>query len=469
MNTSGTQAQDLTQGFADALPENTNARPVKISPSISRIRAQEAPYMDDLVRKGIWATVLFFGTLLIWSLWAPLTLGVHATGTVAVKGNIKTVQHLEGGIVEAVLVQNGQRVRTGALLLQLDDKAPHAQVEQLRDELGTLLALRSRLDAERAGTNNISFDQRLATLELPSGKLEILKREQRDALATRRLARGGEKNILASKAQDVSASRADTEHQLAGMQRQLDNLDQEVLVAQELFDKGLERKPHLLGLQRQREAMLLQVSELHAKAASGNENLAQLHMQNGGIDIKSRDDVLNQLTDIDVRLADQLPRYYVARDTLARTRITAPADGIVMNLHQQTIGAVLAPGEPLLDIVPENKPLLAEVHISLRDVDKVRVGMPSKIYMSGFSQRTTKPLIGTVAYVSPSSMEDRGSGTPRYYLAQISIPPAQWQTLGKAKVVPGMPVQALIVAGDRPIIDTLLDPLMAGFRNAFTD
>lgn len=441
----------------------------RIAPNINRIRGQDAPYMDDLVRKGIWATVLFFGSLLIWSLWAPLTLGVHATGVVAVKGNIKTVQHLEGGIVQAMFVQNGERVKAGALLLQLDDKAPRAQVEQLRDELGTLLTLRSRLEAERMGSATVNFDARLATLELPPGKLELLKREQRDGLTTRRLARGGEKSILASKAQDVTASRADVEHQLAGMQRQLDNLDQEVSAAQELYDKGLERKPHLLGLQRQREAMLLQVSELHAKAASGNENLAQLHMQNGSIDIKSRDDVFNQLTDIDVRLADRLPHFYVARDTLVRTKIVAPTDGIVMNLHQQTIGGVLAPGEPLLDIVPENKPLLAEVHISPRDVDKVRVGMPSKVYMSGFSQRTTKPLLGTVAYVSPSSMEDRGTGAPRYYLAQISIPPTQWQTLGKAKVVPGMPVQALIVAGDRPIVDTLFDPLIAGFRSAFTD
>lgn len=410
-------------------------------------------------RLGYAVIASVFGGLFLWSVLAPIEGAVIASGQVVVESNRKAVQHLEGGVVGEILVREGQTVREGETLVRLDATVTRANVALIDAQLRELYARRARLVAERDG---------LDALPAPEGLEAVLQQEafaakvagQRQLFEARRDTRITQVSLLEERVVQQNERIAGLKAQIASTSAQRRLIEDELEGVRELNAQGFAPMTRVRALERESERLNGQNGALRAGVAEAQSIISEARLEISRLGETEREDAISELRDAEVSINQLEERRIAAADALARTEIKAPQAGRVLGLSIHTIGGVIAPGRPIMEIVPDGDRLQIAARVSPRDIEKVAAGQDSMIRFTSFSVRRTPEAHGVVVTVSADSMADQITGAP-YYLALIELPDEKElsKALSGQILAPGMPAEAYIRTGRRPAISYLLRPL----------
>jgi HlyD family type I secretion membrane fusion protein len=412
------------------------------------------PIAPVIRRLGIGLGVIVAG-IVAWGTLVPIMSGVVAQGRVAVESKRKTVQHLDGGIVKEIAVRDGMRVRRGQLLIKLSDGDAGLQVQVLQARVDSLLAEQAVREAELAGRNTIAFPpDLLARSSQPSVQAAIAT--QRAAFAARKAGRGGQETEIDQKlvqfGQDVQGSTAQSS---AGAE-QLALLEREIRDTSALVEKGYATRPRLLALQRAAAQLRGEQRAMDAQAARGRAQIAEAHIARGQVGREGGVTAAEALRSVQSELVEVTEKLANAREILARKRIVAPVDGTVVGLAVTTVGGVVRPGEPLLDVVPSSPRMVIEAQLTPAHADDVRPGQKSFVRLEAGGSRTAPVVEGVVRTVSADALTDQRSGE-HYFTMIVEIDPSAHVPASLVK--PGLPASVLVRTGERTLFAYLLEPI----------
>ncbi|WP_262029037.1 HlyD family type I secretion periplasmic adaptor subunit [Microvirga sp. Mcv34] len=415
---------------------------------------------------GLATIFLGLGGLTTWAFSAHLDSAAIATATVVVDSKRKTISHLEGGILKTLLAHEGEVVKAGQPLLRLDDTRAKAELEQLRSRRLGLEARLVRLRAEQAGLNDLTFPDALLQAGGPTAE-DILSAERKYFTARREMFERRvdiQRKTIAQQVAELEAVKSQTEANT----RQAELLDRELKAIAGLVEKGYAPRPRLTEMQTRESQLKGNAGELLSRKAKAEQAKAAAELEILSLGNDFQQQVASDIQTAQLELADTVGRIDAATDILRRVEIVSPEKGIVTNIRSHTLGSVIGAGQPILDIVPENEPLIVEAKIGLRDVDSVRVGAPVQIRLTAYNSRSTPPLAGKLTYLSADQqMDDRNNYA--YFVARAEIAPESLKANSKVTLYPGMPAEVLIVNKPRRAVDYLLAPITESFDRAFRE
>ncbi len=431
----------------------------------SRVPARPSTRPDIWV--GVLLVVLFATGLGFWSAWAPLASATQASGSLVVEGSRRTVQHLEGGIIREFLVRDGDRVTEGQVLLRLDDTQTAATAEALRGTVDGFRALDARLSAERMDADRVTFPDDLVKRRAELRVAEILA-GQEAIFSSRQVALAGQSSILRQRMEQSRAEIRSYEAQMKSHDDQLFFVRAEIDDVRGLVEKGLERRPRMLALQRTAAQLVGGRDQQLGLIAKAEQTIQETQLQLLQLRNARQAEVTTEQRDLQTRLADVEERLRAASDVQRRRDVVAPVAGTITSLRFHTIGGVVRPGEPLLDVVPTEEGLVVEVRIQPTDINSVAVGLPAEIRLTAFRQRVVPAVHGTVIYVA-ADVESDPRSLQTFYRAKIRIDPSQLAGLQDVALAPGMPADVMISSGERTLLRYLAQPLLDSFHRAFRE
>jgi len=425
------------------------------------------PVSDRGVRRFGYA-VLFLGLggFATWSALAPLESAALAPGVVSVEGYRKTVQHLEGGIVRAVHVRDGDRVASGQVLVELDDTRARADLEVVRAQYLALRAQEARLLAERDGLPEPAFPPELLTD--PDPDLAAARSGQQRLFQERRRSLQGEQAILAQRIEQLTEQIRGLEAVQAAKQAVIESYKSEIKDLRGLFERGMGDKVRLRELERAVATLEAERAEGLAETAAARAQVSETRLRVHQLEQRWRTELIAELRETQDRLAGLRERMRALEDTLARTRISAPTAGTVVGLALHTLGGVLPAGGRVLDLVPAEAALLVEAQLAPRDVARVQPGQSAQVRFTAFQHRTTPVLQGTVQTVSADSLLDSAT-RQSYYLVRVQVTSDVARALEGKALQPGMPAEVMVRTGAGTPGEYLVKPLLDGFARAFRE
>jgi HlyD family type I secretion membrane fusion protein len=411
--------------------------------------------------------LIFFGGFGTWAALAPLDSAALAPGRVTVASNRKTVQHLEGGIVKTLLVKEGDAVAGGQILIQLDDTQSRARLELLRSRFDTLLATEARLMAERVSAAGIKFPESLISRRDQPQVAKLLDAEKA-LFEARRRSIEGRIRIFHKRIDQLKKEISGLAAQIAAEDDQLVLIADERSSLETLFKRGVVGKSRLLRLKREEAKLKGDRGEHLSLITKARQRIGETELEIIDVKNKMLNQVVGGLHDTQAELVEVSERLKAAEDILVRSDIRAPQAGVVMGLNVHTEAGVIAPGQRLLDIVPENDTLVIEAQVAPNDIDVVYAGLPAQVRLTAFKQRNTPMLEGKLTRVSADSFTDERSGAS-YFLARVTIDAAQLKKLDGRELYPGMGAEVMIKTGKRTTMDYILAPLTDSLRQAFRE
>ncbi|MGC1331040.1 HlyD family type I secretion periplasmic adaptor subunit [Pseudomonas sp.] len=409
-----------------------------------------------VARLGWTLLLLGLGGFFAWAMWAPLDQGVAVAGHLTVVGQRQTVQHASGGVVESILVSDGQPVEAGQPLMRLQQPILQSQVRNLRHQWQAAEAQMARLSAEQNGETPqfpAHLDPAVRALHQ-----QLFERRASSLLSERQALKA---SLLGSQAQlkGLKAALSGQRQQQRSLQAQTDSL-------QTLASEGFVSQHRALEFSRQLTQLGVAIDESHGRIGLLRRQVEEQQVRYGQLEETFRRDATSQLADTRQQAEDLRHRLAVAERELAASTLLAPVTGRVSGLQVSTLGEVVKPGQVLLDIVPRGKPLQVEARLPVESVDKVRIGLPVELLFPAFNQSTTPRVSGRVTLVGADRQQDERTGEP-YYLLRAEVS-GQAQLAGLT-LQPGMPVQAFIRTGERSLLNYLLKPLRDRSRLALVE
>ncbi|BBK30187.1 HlyD family secretion protein/epimerase transport system membrane fusion protein [Stella humosa] len=419
---------------------------------------------------GIVTIVTFFGGFVGWAAVADLDSASVAPGTVGVFLNRQAVQHLEGGIVREIKARDGDQVKAGDVVIELDDTQARANLQINQKRYTGLIATEARLLAERDLRERIDYPQALVKAAETDSETKDILLSQTNVFEARRASMKGQEGILRQRMVQSREQIGGFEAQQRARADQIRLINEEVATVQRLLETGNALKPRLLALQRAKAELEGQRGDLVANIARVKQVIGESELQILNINTEMQRTVTQELRDTQTQMLDTAERIRVAQDVLRRTAVIAPVDGEVVNLKYFAVGAVVRPGDTIMEVVPSNDVRIIDVKVNPNDIDTVRVGATARVRLTAFNQRVTPQIDGKVIQVSADAIVDPQSGIPTYH-ARIAVPMEALRAadLDPSQLLPGMPATAMIWTGQRTALEYFLQPFMTAFRTAFRE
>lgn len=418
----------------------------------------DLPLEDTRYRRlGVAILILAIGGFGSWSVFANLAVSVVAPGSVSVESFTKTVQHLEGGIVKSIQVEDGDHVEAGDVLMVLDDTQARSQLQVTRSDYQISRATEVRLLAELSGVETLQFPGELTSSDHPRVK-EVLEVQQR---------------LFDSRRESLTGTLASLDEQIVQMNEQIDGLTNTQSINQQrinslngdvanhrkLFQNGMISSQRMHELERES----LEYQSVNAQHAS---EVARLHSQISENALQKQvrlqefqQQVGESLRQTQSEVADAEERLTALLDKVTRTEVLAPVAGTVVGLKVHTLGGVIRSGDPLLDIVPTNVGFIVEAKVADHDIDHLYVGQPAEIRFSAFNQRLSNVIDGEVVHVSANSFEDEATRA-RYYKVRLRVTTEGEENMTETmKLLSGMPAEVMLRTGERSFSSYLAKPI----------
>ncbi|MEQ9744164.1 HlyD family type I secretion periplasmic adaptor subunit [Pectobacterium actinidiae] len=419
------------------------------------------------VRLG-WLLVLAgFGGFLLWALFAPLDKGVMVNGSVVISGNRKVVQHNQGGIVDKIQVKDGDRVEAGQILLTLNEVDARSASEGLDGQYLQLVAREGRLLAEQQRLSDMVMTPRLQPLAEKS-EMSVITALQRDLLHSRQQSLKLEAEGMRSSIAGMEASLSAQRQVMTSKQKQRETLEQQLQGLRSLAAENYVPRNKML----ENERLLAQLNgDIAQLAGDINRNRRDIEQHTLLIAQRQQEydkEVNSELAEVRAMLSDVGSKKEKADFNLANIQMRAPVSGTVVGLKVFTEGGVIAPGQTLLEIVPDDQPLFVDARLPVELVDKVWAGLPVELQFVAFNQSTTPRVAGTVELLSADRLLDERDGSP-YYSLRVQVDDAGKRALEGLEVKPGMPVQGFVRTGERSFVNYLFKPLMDRLHLALTE
>ena len=422
------------------------------------------PFAPALV--GLLIIAAFLSTIMIWGAYAAVSGAAVADGVLKVEGNRQAVQHPYGGVVKTLHVREGDKVQRGQTLLTLSAADPQAKLAVLASQWIALKAQEARLIAERDSSHDLTVNIELAQ-QWPDASIAQAFANERAVLRARRRQYDTEIGSLRQKIVQLEEQKRGLRAQAQGVERQAALIEEEAQGVRELLKSGLTPKPRLLALERTAAGLLADRGARLSDIAGANEAIAGAELEIARREHERTTEVTNALRAAQTSLAELAPKIEAAKDVLARTNVTSPANGAVVGLTIFTEGGVAQPGARLLDIVPSDSALIAEGRLQLHDVNEATVGRRADVRLTGVHRSDRPTLSGIVSNISADRLTDERTGQG-YYLIQVRLDPDQVRNAG-IDMQAGMPAQIVVSTRPRTLVDYLIAPLLDEISGAFRE
>lgn len=424
-------------------------------------------------RKQVMIGVLGLGVLVggfgTWAAMSNIAGAIIASGRIEVDRNRQIVQHPDGGVVEEILVDEGDTVEVGQTLLRLDSNLLRSQLIITEGQLFELMARRGRLEAERDELPDITFDPELLEIAENQPDVQELIAGQERLFAAR-------KESVKGEIEQLDKRRSQIRNQIEGINAQQDSLDiqldliqQELSNQQTLLERGLAQAGTVLNLQRNAANLEGTIGELKASEAQAEGRITEIDIQILQLGSTQREEAITRLRDLQYRELELAEQRRSLQERLARLDITAPVSGIIYGLTVQTPRSVIRPADPVLYLIPQDRPLVIAARVEPVHIDQVFVGQEVTLRFSALDQRQTPELFGRVVQVSADAFEDQASQIS-FYRAEVVLQDGEQDRLPDGTVlIPGMPVETFIQTDERTPLAYLIKPLADYFTKAFRE
>ncbi|GHE20302.1 HlyD family type I secretion periplasmic adaptor subunit [Halomonas urumqiensis] len=417
---------------------------------------------------GLLLIMLGFGGFIGWATLAPLDAGVVANATVKVTSNRKTIQHLEGGYIESILVREGDRVVAGQELLRLDATEAMAEQGVVSTQYIIAQSVEDRLQAERDGQESVAFDPWLAERFASDPRLAAATALQSQLFYTRQSTLEGERMILSEKLNSATQRLAGLEQVEGFRNAQVGHFSEELRGMRKLAAEGYIPRNRLLELERSSAQVSGSRAETTAEIGRTRSEIAELRLQLLQLDQVFHEDIQSRLAEQQQETASLADRLRSLDYQVNHTVVRSPIDGVVLGVNVTTEGGVIQPGQALMDIVPQDEPLQVDAMVPVQAIDKLEPGLNVDITFPAFNHAQTPNIPGQVKTVSADRLVDEESGMP-YYLAEVEVLPQGTELLGLNRIRAGMPASVTIKTGERNLLSYLLKPLLDRIDSAFKE
>ena len=420
------------------------------------------------LRWGLAVLLLGFGGFVCWSAFAPLDAGIPADATVQVAGNRKTIQHLEGGTTEEILVREGDRVSAGQVLVRLNRTRALAEQGVVSSQYIIAKAIEARLLAERDGTPSVVNDPELAQRFKDDPRFIEATRAQARLFQTRREALEGEIAILTENQRGAEAQLNGLNQVHANRRAQVGFINRELTGVRALAKEGYLPRNRMLEMERDASHLRAALSGDVVEVGRARNQIAELKLRimQRGQDYQK--EVQSQLSDVQKEASALGDRLAALDYTVRETEIRAPIDGYVQNLGVHTVGGVIGPDTVLMELVPNVHDFVVHAKVPVQAIDKMEPGLNVEITFPAFNHARTPNIPGKVLTVSADRLTDPETKMP-YYLAQVEVTPEGVPMLGENLIRPGMPASVLIRTGERTMLGYLLKPFLERLDKSFKE
>jgi HlyD family secretion protein len=454
--------------------------PAQLEPLLRRLAAgrEEAGDLDGSpnqdVRRGLIVLGAFLVVFLGWGLYARLDSGVYAPGQVVVFGNRQSVQHKDGGIVAELDVREGDRVRSGQVLMRLAADDLDANEKATADQVYQLEALRARLMAEMNSQRTITPPPEFAGLTgRDKASADTALAVQQREFTSRAAELGTQKAVMRQREGQLSEQIEGYRHEVTSNQRQQTLVQEEMDSLKDLQQRGLVPMARIRSLQRDAAQLGGTYGDYGASIAKTQQQIGEARLQTSELDRQRIAETSKDYADVEMQLATAQPKLMDIRRQLERATVRAPATGRVVGLSIFTVGGVVAPGQKLMDIVPDGEPLVIDAKIQPNDADDLKVGQTTEIRIPAFHDRRMPTLSGVVSKISADSFTDEKTGAS-FFTAEVTVSPAQLRLISNlrgadAGLKPGLPVEVVVPLRHRTALGYLLDPLRSMLWKSFRE
>ncbi|MDG7056174.1 MAG: HlyD family type I secretion periplasmic adaptor subunit [Wolbachia endosymbiont of Meromenopon meropis] len=430
---------------------------------------------------GLVVIITFFGICGTWSAIAPIDGAVHASGEVIVSSNRKIVQHLGGGIINKILVKEGQSVKKDESLILLNDINEKVNLSIIKEKLLSLLATEARLIAISTNLDSVEFSDEIRDFSDISLVNEVIKNQIR-LFDFQRRGILGKIDILKQRIKQLHDELSGLNSQLYAIIKQYDLIVEELETKKQLLNGGHISKPHILALEKQFAEIEGKVGHYRAAISQVQQKIGETELKIINVKNNAQEKASIELKEIKTSISNLRKRLMVAEDALARTIIRSPQNGIVTDVRYHTEGGVIQSGVPIMSIVPSNDDLIIEAKIHTRNIEEILSaqkknsnivsidglkGLKVKVRLSAYNSRRLGLINGIVNHISPDALDDPRLG--RYYLVRVVIPKSELAQFKTVYLYPGMPVEVYIVTQSRTLLSFLFTPIIATVERSFIE
>ncbi|MEM9044394.1 MAG: HlyD family type I secretion periplasmic adaptor subunit [Pseudomonadota bacterium] len=430
----------------------------------------DVPRIGRYVWLGVLVLAGFVGGAVYWANAARIDGAIVAPASLVVEGNRKTVQHLDGGIVHALHVSDGDFVEAGEVLIELDGTDTEVDLSVLGSQFGDLAMRRARLQAQLDEAEIFPIFQN----DLPDMGDDLTQtwlaayRTQRQLFETELRARKAEAGITARRIASLEDEITGLDEQRAANSRQASITDEEIAAVTSLLAKGLVSKSRVNALRIEKERLRGSDASLRTSQARARNQIGELEL--GEISRKKQRDegITAELALVEAQLASVTPRYFAAQERQKRITLKAQVSGRVVNMAVFTAGAVVRPGAAILDIVPSDEELIVEARVNPVDIEKLRIGQDTRIRLTAFDQEEVPEAIGKIVDISADSLQDERTGSA-YYVTRVVLASQQPGSVETLDLIPGMPADVFFNTGERTALSYLTKPLSDRLARTFVE
>ncbi len=418
---------------------------------------------------GLFGLLVLLGGFAAWAVFSEIAGAIIASGRIEVDQNRQVVQHPTGGVVAAIEVEEGDFVEAGEMLVALDTEQMDSQLAIVEGQLFELMARRGRLEAERDGAETVAFDDQLVETAAENEDVRGLMEGQRDLFFARR-------ESVARQVEQLEKRKSQVANQIDGIVAQEDSLARQLALIEEelesqrsLLDRGLTQASQVLALERNAASLDGQIGELAASKAQNEGRITETDIEILQLTTQRREEAITRLRDLVYRELEFVEQRAALKSEIEQMVIRAPVSGVVYGMRVQTLRSVVVNADPVLFVIPQDRPLVIAARVDPIHIDQIVVGQDVNLRFSALDQRTTPELIGKVQLVSADAFEDESIGAS-YYRAEIVLNPGEIERLNEGQaLIPGMPVEAFIKTADRSPIAYLIKPVADYFNRAFRE
>ena len=416
---------------------------------------------------GLAVVAVLAGGLGGWASTQQISGALIAPGQIVVESNVKKVQHPTGGVVGELRARDGDVVKSGDIVVRLDDTVTKANLAIVTKNLDAALARAARLEAEQRGLDKISFPPQLADRAADPEVAAVIASESK-LFDVRVTGRAGQKAQLSERIRQLKEEIEGLSAQERAKEQEIALVQQELSGVRDLYEKRLVQISRLTTLERDAARLNGERAQYIAARAQAKGKITETELQIIQVDRDVVSEVSKDLRETNDKIGELIERKVTAEDQLRRIDIRAPQDGIVEQSTVHTVGGVITAGDAIMLIVPQTDDLQVEAKVNPQDIDKLQVGQKTLLRLSAFNQRTTPELNGFVSRVSPDVTTEQRTGQS-YYTIRVSMPLQEIARLGDVKLIPGMPVEAFVQTGERTLISYLMKPLSDQLMRTFRE
>ncbi|MBY0475751.1 MAG: HlyD family type I secretion periplasmic adaptor subunit [Nitrosomonas sp.] len=428
----------------------------------TQVKTDETTY----TRLGWWIVLAGFCGFVLWSSIAPLDKGVPVMGTVTVASHLQAVQHQTGGIIDKILIREGDHVKLGQILVRMNDVQIKAQAEITRSQLYAARAIEARLLAERDGANEITFPNEFASQN--DSRIANNNSIQNQLFSSRRLALQHEIAAIDENTAGLKLQLRGLESSRVSKNQQLKFLEEQLFSLRDLAMDGFVPRNRVLELERSYTQLTGEISSDIGDIGRTQRQITELEQRRIHRLQEYQKEVRQTLSDVQ-REAEALRSRLIGQDfELATLEVKAPVDGIVVGMNVFTEGGVIAPGSKLMDIVPSDDMLIITGQVPVHLIDKIHVDLPVDLIFSALNQKKTPNIPGTVTQVSADRLVDANSGFP-FYSIKAKVTPEGMKQLADEQIRAGMPVEIFIKTGERSLMNYLFKPILDRVHSSLSE